>query len=280
LVVNDTRVTAKRLFGQRPSGGKVELLLLQELSPVSFVSMAKPGRRLPVGACIEFGDGYPDAKIVRVLDEGLRKVEFSADPTKLLEEAGIVPLPPYIHHTLAEPERYQTVYADHGGSAAAPTAGLHFTPALLTELADKGIQVAKVTLDVGIDTFRPVVAEDLSEHKMHGERCTISPESAAVINACEGRIIAVGTTSARTMESFAVGPRKIAAGSKVTDIFIRPGYEFRVTDGMFTNFHMPRTSMLMMLSALVGRGAVFAAYEEALKEGYRFLSFGDSMLIL
>ncbi len=280
LVVNDTRVTARRLFGQRPSGGKVELLLLSQGAPLSFECMAKPGRRLPVGAQVEFGEGYPRAKVEKVLDEGLRQITFDDDPTALLQEAGRVPLPPYIHHTLADPERYQTVYAAHGGSAAAPTAGLHFTPEVMGELNRKGIDIAHVTLDVGIDTFRPVMAEDLSKHRMHGERCSIPEDSAARINACQGRIIAVGTTSARTLESFAQGTRQVGAGSKVTDIFIRPGFSFRIIDGMFTNFHMPRTTMLMMLSALVGRDAVFNAYREALANGYRFLSFGDSMLIL
>ncbi len=279
-MVNDTRVTAKRLFGQRPSGGKVELLLLRQVSPLSFVSMAKPGRRLPVGAQVEFGEGYPRAKIEKVLDEGLRQISFTEDPSALLHEAGRVPLPPYIHHGLADPERYQTVYAAHGGSAAAPTAGLHFTPEVIAELKGKGVDIVHVTLDVGIDTFRPVMADDLSEHRMHGERCSIPEESAARINAGKGRIIAVGTTSARTLESFAQGARQVGTGSKVTDIFIRPGYKFQIIDGMFTNFHMPRTTMLMMLSALVGRDAVFNAYREALANGYRFLSFGDSMLIL
>jgi len=280
LVVNNTRVTARRIFGHKPTGGEVELLLLHELGPRRFECLARPGRRLPVGSIIEFGEGWPVATVVAVSQGPTRTVEFSADPTALLAAAGAVPLPPYIANPIKDPERYQTVFAQTAGSAAAPTAGLHFTEELVEQLRAQGIDFAEVTLNVGIDTFRPVQVEQLDLHEMHGETCSLGTETAEKIHACRGRIIAVGTTSVRTLESFAVGPRRVETGTKSTSLFIRPGYRFKVIDGMFTNFHMPRTTMLMMIAAFAGHTAVFEAYRQAVDQRYRFLSFGDSMLIL
>jgi len=274
LVLNDTRVTAKRVYGTKPSGGAVEFLLLRFLPHSSeWIAMAKPGRRLQPGAVVTLSDGLM-LEVVANEADGLKRVRIDGDPT------GVAPLPPYIQRKLEDSERYQTVYAKAPGSAAAPTAGLHFTSEVLTQLREKGVLIATVTLDVSIDTFRPIQAEDLSEHVMHGETCHVSPEAAALVNDAKGRIVAVGTTAVRTLESFAVGPRQVKSGSMNTSIFIRPGYEFQVIDGMFTNFHMPRTSMLVMLSALVGHSNLMRAYSEALANEYRFLSFGDSMLIL
>jgi S-adenosylmethionine:tRNA ribosyltransferase-isomerase len=281
LVLNDTRVTALRLFGQKETGGKVEVLLLKQLSPSSFEVLAKPAKRLQPGVAIEFQNGLK-CVVETALLHGGRIVNFEDTPdlTERLKQAGSVPLPPYIHVPLTNSERYQTVYAASAGSAAAPTAGLHFTQEILHRLHETGVSTAFVTLDVGLDTFRPVQSQNLADHKMHGEKCSISAESAEKINNSSGRIIAVGTTAVRTLESFATGKRKVESGEKTTSIFIRPGYEFQIIDGMFTNFHMPRTTMLMMLSALVGRESIFKAYEQALVNNYRFLSFGDSMLIL
>lgn len=281
LVWNNTRVTALRLFGQKPTGGAVEALLLQEVSPGSFSALLKPAKRLKPGAKIEFAGGLV-AEVVRDLEEPVKEIRFEpvADLKARLQEFGLVPLPPYIHETLRDPERYQTVYAQSGGSAAAPTAGLHFTPDLIEELKLKGVQMAEVTLDVSLDTFRPVMVENLAEHRMHGEVCRVPEETAKKVSGCKGRIIAVGTTSVRTLESFAVGKGRLEPGEKRTSIFIRPGYEWQIVDGLFTNFHMPKTTMLMMISALVGRQNIVRAYEHAVQHRYRFLSFGDSMLIL
>lgn len=274
LVLNDTRVTAKRVFGTKPTGGAVEFLLLRYLPETDeWIAMARPGRRLQPGATAQIGQGQT-VTVMANEEEGLKRVKIDGDPP------GEVPLPPYILAKLADPERYQTVYASSPGSAAAPTAGLHFTPEILKALQERGIQIARVTLDVSIDTFRPIQSENLDDHQMHGETCRITPEAAEKVNGAEGRIIAVGTTAVRTLESFAEDHRKVGAGEMSTAIFIRPGYRFQIIDGMFTNFHMPRTSMLLMLSALAGRDAVMEAYTAALKNEYRFLSFGDSMLIL
>jgi S-adenosylmethionine:tRNA ribosyltransferase-isomerase len=276
LALNDTRVTARRLLGHKPTGGQVELLLLRYLPATrEWLALAKPGRRLQPGARILIEGGL-EAEILGNEADGLKRLTLSGDPA----ESGSVPLPPYILAKLSDPERYQTVYAKAPGSAAAPTAGLHFTSDLLERLRARGVETVTITLDVSIDTFRPIQSETLDEHRMHGETCRISAEAAAKINAAPGRIIAVGTTSVRTLESFAIAPRRVRAGEKTTSIFIRPGFSFQVIDGMFTNFHMPRTSMLVMLAALVGRDPLMNAYQSALAEGYRFLSFGDSMLIL
>ncbi len=281
LILNDTRVTALRLFGEKATGGKVELLLLRDLGKGEFEALAKPGRRLQPGARLSF-DGGLEAKIVGNLSEGRKHVRFEAvnDLIERLGEAGRVPLPPYIHRQIDDPERYQTVYAETGGSAAAPTAGLHFTSQLLAQLKAKGVRMAMVTLDVGLDTFRPITASDPLAHQIHGERCSLPEATRLAIEGVEGRIIAVGTTAVRTLESFAVGRRRVETGAKETRLFITPGYRFQVVDGMFTNFHLPRTTMLLMISALVGRDAVMNAYAHALNSGFRFLSFGDSMLIL
>lgn len=281
LVWNDTRVTALRLFGQKPTGGSVEALLLQETSPGAFTALVKPGKRLKPGAKIEFSGGLV-AEVTRDLEEPIKELRFEPVPNlnERLREFGQVPLPPYIHEVLADPERYQTVYAQSGGSAAAPTAGLHFTPEIIQSLKEKGVGMARVTLDVSLDTFRPVMVESLDEHKMHGEICRIPEETAQAISECKGRIIAVGTTTARTLESFAVERRRVEAGEMRTSIFIRPGYEWRILDGLFTNFHMPKTTMLMMISALAGNQNIVRAYDHAIQHRYRFLSFGDSMLIL
>lgn len=274
LVLNNTRVLAVRLFGQRPSGGQVEALLLQAIAPGEYEALVRPGKRLKPGSEIHFG--ALTGTITGDLTDGRKSIRIDGRP----EDVGEVPLPPYIHEKLANPERYQTVYADPTGSAAAPTAGLHFTPEILTQLEAMGVRIAKVTLHVSIDTFRPIQTDILDDHVMHGEWCEIVPESAALINSAPGRIIAVGTTSVRTLESMATGPRQVKSGAEVTKIFIRPGYQFRVTDGMFTNFHLPKTSMLAMISAMASIDSVFSAYEEAVTQRYRFLSFGDSMLIL
>ncbi len=281
LVWNNTRVTALRLFGQKPTGGAVEALLLQEVEPGVFTALVKPGKRLKPGAKIEFPGGLV-AEVSRNLEEPIKEIRFldKEGLASRLQEFGQVPLPPYIQERLSDPERYQTVYATSGGSAAAPTAGLHFTPELIEQLGERGVAMASVSLDVSLDTFRPVMVEDLDDHRMHGEVCRVSEETAAAIENCTGRIIAVGTTTARTLESFAIGPRRVEAGEKRTSIFIRPGYEWRIVEGLFTNFHMPKTTMMMMISALAGRQNIIRAYAHATQHRYRFLSFGDSMLIL
>lgn len=279
LVLNDTRVTALRLLGEKPTGGKVELLLLKELARGEYEALAKPGRRLQPGATIDF-EGLR-AEVVEVLPEGRRRVHFAPDPnlSEKLSRVGALPLPPYVKHQIDDPERYQTVYSQASGSAAAPTAGLHFTSEILKSLEAKGVEVAKVTLDVGLDTFRPITAENPLQHVIHGETCHLPDATRRAIGRARGRIIAVGTTAVRTLETFATGPREVEAGSRDTRLFITPGYRFQVIDGMFTNFHMPRTTMLLMIAALAGHDSVMRAYGHALATGYRFLSFGDSMLI-
>jgi S-adenosylmethionine:tRNA ribosyltransferase-isomerase len=278
LVRNNTRVTAVRLFGRKATGASVEVLLLRNLGGRRYHALVKPGRRLLPGARLEFGAGL--AAEVEAIEPPMRILAFDpvADLEERLESQGYAPLPPYIHAPLADRERYQTVYASQGGSAAAPTAGLHFTPDLLAALEGKGVEIAEVTLDVGLDTFRPV--EDLATHKMHGERCNVPPETAEKVAACKGRVIAVGTTSARTLETLSVGPRRLEARTEVSRLFISPGYEWKTVDAMFTNFHMPRTTMLLMISALASGAMIREAYRQALEREYRFLSFGDSMLIL
>ena len=274
LVLNNTRVSAVRLFGQKSTGGNVEALLLEAVEPNVYVALVRPGKRLRAGQMIAFGD--LTAIVEGELTDGRKLLRIEGDPAAV----GEVPLPPYIHTKLSDSERYQTVYAEPDGSAAAPTAGLHFTPELLSALRAHGVAMATVTLHVSVDTFRPIAVENLVDHQMHGEWCEILPPAAETINQTSGRIIAVGTTSVRTLETMATGWRQVRSGSEVTKIFIRPGYEYRVIDGMFTNFHLPKTSMLAMISALAGRDAIFRAYEAAKAEEYRFLSFGDSMLIL
>lgn len=281
LVMNDTRVTAMRLFGRRPTGGAVELLLLKDRGEGRFEALTKPAKKLAKGSAVQFENGL-EATIMSEGEAGLREIVFTpeADLMRRLAEIALAPLPPYIREPLKDRERYQTVYAATGGSAAAPTAGLHFTPELLAALTAKGVQTATVTLDVGLDTFRPIQAESISEHEMHGERCRISTETSQAIASCKGRIIAVGTTATRTLETMAEGLRHVRVGETTSKLFITPGYKFQIIDGMFTNFHMPKTTMLLMLGAFAGLKTIAAAYESALVEKYRFLSFGDSMLLL
>jgi S-adenosylmethionine:tRNA ribosyltransferase-isomerase len=281
LVLNDTKVTALRLFGKKvESGGLVEALLLSESSePSSYVALVKPAKRLQVGARVDFEGGIL-ATITATLPDGHRVLRFAEGADTDLQAAGRTPLPPYIRASLADQSRYQTVYAENPGSAAAPTAGLHFTPSVFQALEAKGVTRTFVTLDVGIDTFRPVTVSNLDQHQMHGERCSISEQSAEHIQGCRGRIIAVGTTTVRTLESMAIGQRHVNAGDLVTQKFITPGYDFRVVDGMLTNFHLPKTTMLCMVAALSSRDRLMAAYQEAIELRYRFLSFGDCMLVI
>ncbi len=281
LVMNNTRVSALRLFGQKPTGAQVEALLLKETEPGTFLCLLKPAKRLPIGTTINFEQGL-QAIVTAEAESGMRYITFVQAGTwrETLNNIGLAPLPPYIHTHLANRERYQTVIAQHEGSAAAPTAGLHFTKSFLEQLVQKGIQTAEVTLHVGLDTFRPIQAERIEDHHMHGEYCEIPPETVEKVAECRGRIIAVGTTTVRTLETFATGKRQLSAGKTVSKIFITPGYDFKIVDGMFTNFHMPRTSMLFMISALASPESIRSAYKEAVNLRYRFLSFGDSMLIL
>lgn len=274
LVLNDTRVTARRLTGRKPTGGVVELLLMKRMSDLEYEAICKPAKRLQPGATVAC-DGAPDATIVEALEEGRRRVRFD-EP---LGEAGSVPLPPYYHGRLDDTERYQTVYARSGGSAAAPTAGLHFTKDLLARLDGKGIETTTVTLHIGMDTFRPMAEGPLSGHAMHGESFSLSAEACEKIKSKKGRIIAVGTTSVRVLE-WAGREDCVAPGSGTTRLFITEGYRFSLVEGVITNFHLPRTTMLVMICAFAGRERVLAAYETAKAAGYRFLSFGDAMAIL
>eukprot|EP01111_Echinosteliopsis_oligospora_P010409 TRINITY_DN3229_c0_g1_i1.p1 TRINITY_DN3229_c0_g1~~TRINITY_DN3229_c0_g1_i1.p1 ORF type:complete len:344 (+),score=107.38 TRINITY_DN3229_c0_g1_i1:136-1167(+) len=289
LVMNNTRVTALRLMGNKETGAKVEALLLRNGSePTDFYALTFPARKLKVGTIIHFEQGLKATVLEEVPNsQGQRLLRFhsSSEPVNvLLDRLGKTPLPPYIKAELEQRERYQTVYATQGGSAAAPTAGLHFTPDLLDCLSKKGVNIAYVTLDVSMDTFRPVHEQDLSKVVMHGEHCSIPLETIKAIETCKGRVIAVGTTSVRTLETYCIGPRKFDINNRegVSKIFIWPGGDkkFQVIDGMFTNFHMPQTTMLMMISTLAGWQPVKTAYDVAVAEKYRFLSFGDSMLIL
>jgi S-adenosylmethionine:tRNA ribosyltransferase-isomerase len=284
LVMNDSRVLPARLLGRRRSGGRVEALLLERRAPGVWEALVKPGRRIDLGEEIAFGDGTLLARVEERYPSGTRLLRFLAgegeNVDRAVADAGEVPLPPYIHEKLARSERYQTVYARVEGSVAAPTAGLHFTPALLQSLVAMGIGLAYITLHVGIATFRPVRAEEIDEHEMHEERYEIGPEAARAIAACRGRVISVGTTTARCLESAARATREVVVGPAVTRLYIRPGFRFQVVDGLLTNFHMPRSSLLILVSAFAGVEAIRRAYQEALAHGYRFLSFGDAMLIL
>jgi len=282
LVVNNTRVTALRLLGERPTGGAVECLLLRNHEvPRSFEALCKPAKKLQIGTLVHFPGGLT-AEVTGIGGEGKRIIQFLEvqDLGEKLNSFGSAPLPPYIHHRLEDRERYQTTYAKHGGSSAAPTAGLHFTPEILSKLEEQGVRIAEVTLDVGIDTFRPVQNEDLSQHVMHGERCAISNEASEIINSAEGRVVCVGTTSVRTLETHAVAKGRVEPGECVSKLFITPGFEWQIVDGMFTNFHLPKTTMLMMISALADPKTVHNSYQIAISQHYRFLSFGDSMLII
>ena len=284
LVVNDTRVIPARLYGERPTGGACEVLLLKQLAPKRWETLVKPGKKLKPGAEIVFGDGRLRGRVLETTDVGGRIVEFECEGTfeAALDALGEMPLPPYIHEQLEDRERYQTVYARHEGSAAAPTAGLHFTPELLDRIREKGIDVVPVLLHVGLGTFRPVKVENIEEHQMHSEHFEVTEDAARRINAARergGRVIAVGTTSVRTLESAAENG-KLAAKRGETSIFIRPGYRYQMVDALITNFHLPGSTLMMLVSALYDREKILSAYETAVKENYRFFSFGDAMLIL
>ena len=285
LVMNDSRVLPARLLGHRPTGGAVEVLLLRDLGNKKWECLCKPGRKMQVGSEVIFGDGELTATVVEVKDDGNRVVEFRYDGIflEVLERLGKMPLPPYINAELHDQERYQTVYSREVGSAAAPTAGLHWTQELLDKARQKGVKTAFVTLHVGLGTFRPVKAEEISQHHMHSELCMISTETAAILNETKangGRIICVGTTSCRTLESLVNEDGGFEAGSKWTEIFIFPGYEFKAMQGLITNFHLPESTLVMLVSAFAGRENVLNAYNEAVREKYRFFSFGDAMCIL
>ena len=288
LVINNTRVLPARLLGVRKdTGASVELLLLKRLEGQSqtWECLVKPGKKCREGAVLSFGGGLLEAEILAVMESGNRRVQFHFQGIfeEVLDRLGEMPLPPYITHQLQDKERYQTVYTKYDGSAAAPTAGLHFTRELLEEIRNKGVSVAEITLHVGLGTFRPVKAEVVEEHQMHSEYYEVSPEAAEMINRAKkngGRVIAVGTTSCRTLESAAGADGFLKAGSGWTDIFIYPGYAFKLVDALITNFHLPKSTLVMLVSALAGREHILAAYEEAIRERYRFFSFGDAMLII
>ena len=285
LVLNDSRVLPARLLGHRPTGGAVEVLLLRDLGDKKWECLCKPGRKMQVGHQVIFGNGELTATVVEVQETGNRVIEFHYEGIflEVLERLGKMPLPPYIKAELADQERYQTVYSRAVGSAAAPTAGLHWTEDLLEKARQKGVKTAFVTLHVGLGTFRPVQVENVLEHHMHAELCMISPETAAVLNQTKaegGRIICVGTTSCRTLESLVNEDGSFEAKSKWTEIFIYPGYTFKAMQGLITNFHLPESTLVMLVSAFAGKEHVMAAYEEAVKERYRFFSFGDAMCIL
>ncbi len=284
LVMNDSRVLPARLLGHRPTGGAVELLLLKDLGDNQWECLAKPGRKLLEGQEVIFGNGELSATVIAVRDDGNRVVRFNYEGIflEVLERLGKMPLPPYIKAELQDQERYQTVYSRTLGSAAAPTAGLHFTNDLLDKIRAKGVKTAFVTLHVGLGTFRPVKAEEISQHHMHSELCMISEETAALLNATKAsgkRIICVGTTSCRTLESLVNSDGTFESKSCWTDIFIYPGYQFRAMDGLITNFHLPESTLVMLVSAFAGRENVLRAYQTAVSERYRFFSFGDAMLI-
>lgn len=285
LVLNDSRVLPARLLGHRPTGGAIELLLLRDLGEGKWECLAKPGKKCQPGQTVIFGDGILTATVLDVQEDGNRIVRFHYEGIflEVLERLGKMPLPPYIKEELEDQERYQTVYSREVGSAAAPTAGLHFTNELLEKLKNKGVKIAFVTLHVGLGTFRPVKTEDVLDHHMHAELCMIGEETASVLNetkASGGRIICVGTTSCRTLESLVNDDGSFSPKSKWTEIFIYPGYQFKAMNGLITNFHLPESTLVMLVSAFAGREHVLSAYEEAVREKYRFFSFGDAMMIL
>lgn len=284
LVMNNSRVLPARLMGRRPTGGVVEVLLLRDLGNKQWECLCKPGRKMQVGNQVLFGEGELTATVVSVKEDGNRIVEFQYEGIflEVLERLGKMPLPPYIKAELQDQERYQTVYSKETGSAAAPTAGLHFTNELLEQIREKGVTTAFVTLHVGLGTFRPVKADNITDHHMHAELCTISKETADLLNQTKengGRIICVGTTSCRTLESLVNPDGTFREGSKWTEIFIYPGYQFKAMDALITNFHLPESTLVMLVSAFAGRENVLNAYNEAVREKYRFFSFGDAMFI-
>ena len=285
LVMNDSRVLSARLLGHRPTGGAVEVLLLRDLGDKKWECLCKPGKKMQVGSEVIFGDGELSAVVTEVRDDGNRVVEFQYEGIflEVLERLGKMPLPPYIKAELQDQERYQTVYSKEVGSAAAPTAGLHFTNELLEKIRQKGVKTAFVTLHVGLGTFRPVKADEITEHHMHSELCMLSKETADILNQTKtegGRIICVGTTSCRTLESLVNDDGSFTPSSKWTEIFIYPGYQFKAMQGLITNFHLPESTLVMLVSAFAGRENVLSAYREAVAQKYRFFSFGDAMCIL
>ena len=286
LVINDTKVIPARLIGSKVgTDAKIEVLLLKRKENNIWETLVKPGKKAKVGAKISFGDGLLIGEVVDIVEEGNRLIQFTYDGIfeEILDQLGQMPLPPYITHQLEDKNRYQTVYATHTGSAAAPTAGLHFTPELLRQVEEMGVDIARVTLHVGLGTFRPVKVDEITDHHMHAEFFQIDEEAAEKINRAKergGRVICVGTTSCRTVESAADENGHLEAKSGWTEIFIYPGYQFKVLDGLITNFHLPESTLIILVSALAGREPVLAAYEEAVQQRYRFFSFGDAMLIL
>ncbi|MCH4888312.1 tRNA preQ1(34) S-adenosylmethionine ribosyltransferase-isomerase QueA [Acidaminobacter sp. JC074] len=285
LVLNNTRVLPARIFGVKETGATVEFLLLKQTEKDVWECLVKPGKKAKIGSSFTFGQGLMTGEVVDITDEGSRMVKFFYEGVfeNVLEEVGTMPLPPYITETLDDQERYQTVYSKHNGSAAAPTAGLHFTEDLMNKIKEKGIHIAYVTLHVGLGTFRPVKVDDVLEHKMHSEFYMMDDENADIIlNAKKngGRIISVGTTSTRTLESVMQQHGTLKECSGWTEIFIYPGYDFKIIDGLITNFHLPESTLIMLVSAFSDREKVLHAYETAVKEKYRFFSFGDAMILL
>ena len=286
LVINDTKVIPARLFGvKEDTGAKIEILLLKRRENDIWETLVKPGKKARPGPRIVFGEGLLTGTVLETVDDGNRLIQFSYEGIfeEILDQLGQMPLPPYITHQLKDKNRYQTVYAKHEGSAAAPTAGLHFTKELLKQVEDMGVKIAHVTLHVGLGTFRPVKVEHVQDHHMHSEFYVVEESEAKKVNDTKeagGRVICVGTTSCRTVESAADENGRLKAGTGWTDIFIYPGYQFKILDGLITNFHLPESTLVMLVSALAGREHILAAYEEAIRERYRFFSFGDAMLIL
>lgn len=285
LVLNDTRVLPARLLGHKTSGAAVEFLLLKSVGYNRWQTLVRPGNKCKPGAEFEFGDGRLKATVAEVAEEGTRIVQFQCQEPfeQVLDQLGHMPLPPYITESLKDRERYQTVYANATGSAAAPTAGLHFTDALMDRIKAMGVDIQMLTLHVGLGTFRPVKAEKITEHVMHSEYYSVDQKTADAINACKergGRVISVGTTSTRTLETLADDGGRVRSGSGWTDIFIYPGYNYKVVDGLITNFHLPESTLIMLVCALGGSELIMRAYLEAVAQKYRFFSFGDSMLVL
>ena len=286
LVINDTKVIPARLYGvKRDTGAKIEILLLKRREKDVWETLVRPGKKVKPGTVLDFGDGILTGTVEETVDEGNRLIRFSYEGIfeEILDRLGQMPLPPYITHQLKDKNRYQTVYAKHDGSAAAPTAGLHFTKELLKEIQEKGVEIAHVTLHVGLGTFRPVKVENVQDHHMHSEFYIVEESEAEKINRAKqagNRVVCVGTTSCRTVESASTEEGLVKAGTGWTDIFIYPGYRFKVLDALITNFHLPESTLVMLVSALAGREHILHAYEEAIKERYRFFSFGDAMLIL
>jgi S-adenosylmethionine:tRNA ribosyltransferase-isomerase len=286
LVINDTRVIPARLYGIREdTGSRLEILLLERNSHNRWQALVKPGKKAKIGSDLSFGNGLLRARVIDIIEDGSRILEFQYQGIfeEILDEIGVMPLPPYIHERLDDRERYQTVYNKYAGSSAAPTAGLHFTNELLDDIENDGVKIARITLHVGLGTFRPVKVDDINQHKMHFETYSVSEETAKLINQCRdkgGKIIAVGTTSARTLETVADEKGIIHHGSGKTDIFIYPGYKFKGIDGLITNFHLPKSTLIMLVAALIGKDEVLDVYKKAVEARYRFFSFGDAMLIL